>query len=110
MSRAERDAANNQRVLTELQGVDDALRTARFVCVMAIATPGNEPSVLVRGTFDGRIGTPPRVPAGENGFGYDPLFLVAPAFKLTSAQLPREEKNRMSHRAAAAAAIVAATS
>ncbi|KAA0212875.1 MAG: hypothetical protein DYG94_13630 [Leptolyngbya sp. PLA3] len=55
-----------------------------------------------RGTFEGRIGIPPRVPAGDNGFGYDPIFLVAPGFALTSAELSPQEKNRLSHRAAAA--------
>lgn len=57
---------------------------------------------MVRGTFEGRIGIPPRVPAGTNGFGYDPLFLVGPDHTRTGAELPTEEKNRLSHRAAAA--------
>ena len=58
-----------------------------------------------RGVMEGRIGIPPRVPAGDHGFGYDPLFLVAAPphnFKVTSAELPAEEKNRLSHRGAAA--------
>lgn len=55
-----------------------------------------------RGTFEGRIGVPPRVPAGGNGFGYDPVFLVAPEFAHTSAELSPREKNHLSHRAAAA--------
>lgn len=104
MSRAERDAANNARVLRELEGVVIEKRTARFVCVMALAMPAR----LVRtsrGTFEGRIGVPPRVPAGKDGFGYDPLFLVAPAFERTGAELAPAEKNRMSHRSMAARAM-----
>jgi XTP/dITP diphosphohydrolase len=70
--------------------------------------PGDPPRVLheSRGTLEGRIGLPPRVPAGTDGFGYDPLFLVAPGFNRTGAELSPEEKNRVSHRAAAAAAMV----
>lgn len=107
MSRAERDAANNARVLRELEGVREEDRTSRFVCVMVVAGPasGSTPAKILatsRGTFEGRIGVPPRVPAGGNGFGYDPLFLVAPEFERTGAELASEEKNRMSHRARAA--------
>ena len=102
LSRAQRDAANNERVLRELEGVPPERRTARFVCVMCVAAPGGEIIATSRGTFEGRIGVPPRVPAGGNGFGYDPLFLVAPEFVRTSAELPSAEKNRLSHRAAAA--------
>jgi XTP/dITP diphosphohydrolase len=61
----------------------------------------------VRGTFEGRIGQPPRVPAGAAGFGYDPLFLVAPGFEKTSAELTPEAKNLISHRSAAAGAMSA---
>jgi XTP/dITP diphosphohydrolase len=102
MDRPTRDAANNARVLRELEGVPAPVRTARFVCVMALARPGQ---LLARskGTFEGRIGIPPAVPAGANGFGYDPLFLAAPEFTRTGAQLLPQEKNARSHRAAAAA-------
>lgn len=55
-----------------------------------------------RGVFEGRIGLPGEVPRGTNGFGYDPLFLVAPDFLLTSAELGPDEKNRLSHRGIAA--------
>lgn len=102
MSRDERDGANNERVLKELSGVPESQRGARFVCVMCLADPRGEVIARVRGTFEGRIGLPPRVPAGDNGFGYDPLFLVAPDFERTSAELASEEKNRLSHRGAAA--------
>lgn len=105
LSRAERDAANNARVLRELEGLPPARRAARFVCVMALASPARILATS-RGTFEGRIGIPPRVPAGEHGFGYDPLFLVAPDFSRTGAELPSDEKNRLSHRARAAAAMI----
>lgn len=100
-ARPERDAANNARVLKELDDVPPDRRTARFVCVMVLATPA---AVLAtaRGVFEGRIGEAPAVPRGANGFGYDPLFLVGPGFDRTGAELPAEEKNRRSHRAAAA--------
>lgn len=111
LNRAERDAANNARVLRELAGVPPERRTARFVCVMVLARPasGTTPARVLatsRGTFEGRIGIPPRVPSGANGFGYDPLFLVAPEFARTGAELTSKEKNRLSHRAMAAEATL----
>ncbi len=108
LGRAERDRLNNERVLRELEGIDEPRRTARFVCVMCVAAPGSLPHDLPRvaatcsGVFEGRIGLPGTVPRGAYGFGYDPLFLVGPEFRLTSAELPPEEKNRVSHRALAA--------
>ncbi|MFN7440111.1 MAG: non-canonical purine NTP pyrophosphatase [Phycisphaerales bacterium] len=121
MSRAERDAANNGRVLAEMVGVPEEMRSARFVCVIALAEPRAGLLVRVRGVFEGRIGSEPRVPSGENGFGYDPLFLVADAtaaaggggggrggaFSVTSAELAPEVKNRVSHRARACAELLA---
>ncbi len=113
MSRPQRDAANNARVLRELEAVPPEERTARFVCVMALAEPpgpraGPNPVLVAsRGTFEGRIGIPPAVPRGGHGFGYDPLFLVAPDFIRTSAELPPQDKNALSHRGAAARAMIA---
>ena len=106
-SRAERDAANNARLLRDLAGTPDDRRTARFVCVMVLAAPpgsgggGGGPVVLAsaRGTFEGRIGHAPR---GAHGFGYDPLFLVAPEYSRSSAELAPDAKNALSHRGAAA--------
>lgn len=114
LTRSERDRLNNERVLREMVGV--AERGARFVCVVTLAAPprgGEEARVLAsaRGTFEGRIGEPPRVPAGGDGFGYDPLFLVAAepyAWGVTSAELSAAEKNRLSHRGAALRGIVPA--
>ncbi len=105
MSRPERDRSNNDRVLREMAGVAPAKRTARFVCVMVVAEPSGAIRHVARGTFEGRIGMPGDVPRGANGFGYDPLFLVAPDFSRTSAELSREEKNRLSHRGAAASLL-----
>ncbi len=107
MTRAQRDAANNARVMRELEGVPFDRRAARFVCVMCLAAPAaasplHAAPVLVRGTFEGRIGLSSDVPRGENGFGYDPLFLAAPDFVHASAELSPAEKNIRSHRAAAA--------
>jgi XTP/dITP diphosphohydrolase len=84
-------------VLRELDGVPDDRRTARFRCVIAIATPGGEVR-YAEGVFEGRIGHEIR---GENGFGYDPIFVVA-GRDVTSAELPPDEKNEISHRGQAA--------
>ena len=106
LSRAERDAANNARVLRELHDIPDHRRTARFVCVMCLAAPDGAVLATTAGNFEGRIGLPGEVPRGANGFGYDPLFLVPPDFTRTSAELTAEEKNQRSHRGAAARAMV----
>ena len=83
----------NQALLDRLDGVEDAKRTARFVCAIAAAFPdgGTE---TVRGTMEGIIG---HEIAGENGFGYDPIFYL-PEYGCTSAQLSPEKKNELSHR------------
>lgn len=103
--RAQRDAANNERLLRELADVPAEARTARFVCVMVLVNPDGEILATSRGTFEGRIGTEPR---GKNGFGYDPLFLVAPDHARTSAEMAADEKNAVSHRAKAAQEIAQA--
>jgi XTP/dITP diphosphohydrolase len=102
LSRAERDRANNTRLLRELDGVPPDRRTARFVCVMALASisPYPELSMTTRGTLEGRIGVPPLVPRGGNGFGYDPLFELPDG--RTTAELSPAEKNGLSHRGRAA--------
>jgi XTP/dITP diphosphohydrolase len=105
MPRAERDRLNNGRVLKELESVPASERAARFVCVMVVARPDGRIIATTHGKFEGRIGAPPRVPAGTAGFGYDPLFLVAPQFERTSAELSVQEKNKLSHRSMAARAM-----
>jgi XTP/dITP diphosphohydrolase len=94
--RAVVDPANNAKLLEKLHGVPDAQRAARFVCVMALADPRRLWAVT-RGEVEGRIGHEPR---GDNGFGYDPLFIL-PARGVTTAELTPHEKNAISHRGAA---------
>lgn len=90
----------NQYILDQLKGVPDELRTARFVCaVAAVFADGTE--VTRRGTIEGIIG---HEIAGENGFGYDPIFYV-PEYRCTTAQLSPEFKNEISHRGKALQAI-----
>lgn len=107
VSRAARDAANNERVLRELHNVPEHRRSARFVCVMCLAAPDGRVLATTSGGFEGRIGLPGEVPRGSNGFGYDPLFLVAPEYARTSAELTPEEKHERSHRGEAARAMAA---
>ena len=83
----------NNALIGRLEGVPDEQRTARFVCAVAAAIPGGETRV-VRGVMEGRIGYEEK---GENGFGYDPIFYL-PSYGKTSAEIPPEEKNRISHR------------
>jgi XTP/dITP diphosphohydrolase len=87
------DAANNRKLLHELQGVSSEGRSAAFVCVMAYVTPDGDER-LFSGRVGGRILEEGR---GEGGFGYDPLFLVD-GFERSMAELDMEEKNRISHR------------
>jgi XTP/dITP diphosphohydrolase len=97
-SRAERDAANNRKLLAALNAVPDEKRRARFVCAMCLADPEGRVVAETRGTVEGVIGREPR---GDNGFGYDPLFEL-PHLGRTSAELPAEQKNALSHRGDAA--------
>lgn len=83
----------NQMLLDRLAGVPDKERTARFVCVIAAAFPDGQ-VFTVRETMEGFIGD---APAGENGFGYDPIFQV-PQYGCSSAELTMEQKNELSHR------------
>ncbi|MET3574607.1 XTP/dITP diphosphatase [Bhargavaea ullalensis] len=87
------DEKNIEKLLGELKDVGDEDRTARFICVLAVAGPGLQ-TRYYEGTCEGRI---MRTPAGENGFGYDPVFYV-PNEERTMAQLTPEEKAAVSHR------------
>ena len=94
------DRTDEERVealLQELAGVPDEQRGARFRCVIVIAGPEGRVEI-VEGTVEGRIAHGPR---GENGFGYDPVFLL-PERGVTAAELPSDEKDAVSHRGAAA--------
>lgn len=92
------DAANNAKLLAALQEVPDAARGAQFVCALALVRHADDPlPILCEGLWRGRILHQAR---GEHGFGYDPLFWV-PETGCSSAELPAEQKNRISHRARA---------
>lgn len=94
------DAENVAKLLAELAAVEDAGRGAHFECVLALAHPDGR----VR-YFSGRVaGQITRHPAGENGFGYDPVFVPA-AHRETFAQLNGKEKDALSHRGRALAQL-----
>lgn len=91
------DQDNNRKLLQELSGVPADRRTARFRSVIcAVFSPYQE--VFAEGVCEGRIAFEPK---GENGFGYDPLFLVEPDYQKTMAELSLMEKNAVSHRSRA---------
>ena len=95
------DLANNKKLLELLEGVPAEQRTARFKCVMALAT--TECFVYTAdGTCEGVIAEQPR---GEGGFGYDPLFYL-PEYGKTFAELDLETKNKISHRARALTGVL----
>lgn len=90
----------NNRILERLEGVPKEQRTARFVCAIAAALPDG--TVLTsHGMMEGEIGYEI---AGENGFGYDPIFFL-PQYGCTSAEISPEQKNELSHRGKALRAI-----
>lgn len=96
------DAANNERLLRKLAGVAD--RRARFVCALVAVRGADDPEPLIAmGRWSGEILA---APSGEGGFGYDPLMHI-PALGGTVASLTAEMKNRHSHRALAAAQLLA---
>ena len=95
------DASDDDRTALVLRRLADTSwerRTARYRCVLALAAPG-EPTLTCEGVCSGIISYEPR---GEGGFGYDPVFYL-PEYDRTVAELSLEEKNRVSHRARAAA-------
>lgn len=96
------DPANNTLLLKNLALVPAEERQARFVCAMALCVPGRHaPVAVVRGSVEGMILGPDEEPRGSNGFGYDPLFYVS-EMDMTTAELTQDQKNRISHRGAAA--------
>jgi len=90
----------NARLLARLRGVPPEGRRARYRCVVALASPGGR-VLTAEGVCEGRIAMEPR---GHYGFGYDPIFYL-PEYGRTMAELRPEEKNRLSHRARALAAL-----
>ena len=90
-----KDQANVEKVLDELSGVLEPLRTARFVTVAALVTgPNPQDELVVRGELEGMILSAPR---GDGGFGYDPIFTPVGMAK-TLAELTADEKDEISHR------------
>ncbi len=97
------DAANNAKLLAELKDVPEAQRSARYQCVLVLMRHAEDPTpIIAQGHWEGRILEAPR---GENGFGYDPLFWV-PTHSCASAELSKEVKNAISHRAIAMQALL----
>ncbi len=88
----------NKEILRRLDGLEIEKRSARFICTIAIAYPNGETKIF-EGVMEGYIA---KSIAGENGFGYDPIFYV-PERGCTCAQLSEEEKNKISHRGRALA-------
>ncbi len=96
------DARNNERLVRELQGVED--RSAWYYCVLVMVRSADDPQPIVAdGVWRGEVIDTPR---GAGGFGYDPHFLL-PSLGRTVAELSRAEKNAISHRAQAMRALCA---
>jgi XTP/dITP diphosphohydrolase len=99
--RAERDARNNAKLLSELASHEN--RAAHYTCVMVLVRgPGDTDPLVAQADWHGEIALAPR---GTNGFGYDPYFLL-PELGKTAAELPPAEKNRISHRGQALAKLL----
>ncbi|MCH2057047.1 MAG: XTP/dITP diphosphatase [Thalassotalea sp.] len=97
------DATNNAKLLAELDGVEAEKRTGRFHCVLVYMRHADDPTpIICHGVWEGSMLTAPQ---GEQGFGYDPLFWVE-SHQCSSAQLPRDEKNKLSHRGKALKQLV----
>lgn len=98
------DEQNLQKLLTDIKAIKDAPRSARFQCLLVLMRHELDPTPLIcQGTWEGQIIDTPQ---GDNGFGYDPIFYV-PEEKCTSAQLPPERKNALSHRGKALQCLLA---
>jgi XTP/dITP diphosphohydrolase len=98
------DDDNNARLLAELAGVPPERRGARYRCVLVLVRHAADAAPLMaRGTWEGRIAVHP---AGQSGFGYDPLF-VPEGLERSAAELPVAQKNALSHRGKALAALLA---
>ena len=92
------DQKNNEKMLQALESVPEAQRTAHYQCVLVFMRDANDPvPVIAQGSLEGRILLAPR---GTAGFGYDPLFYLA-EYGCTAAEIPLEQKNKISHRAQA---------
>lgn len=98
-----RDADNNAKLLGLCESLDGALRVCRFISVIVVLSSPDDPAPLIaEGIWEGRL---LRAPRGNGGFGYDPIFLD-PDSGRSGAELPPEQKNRISHRGQALARLV----
>lgn len=98
------DKANNDKLLEALKDVSEDKRTARYFVALAFVRSYDDPvPVVVTASWEGSIGFKPM---GQNGFGYDPLFVVT-GRSCTAAQIPHQIKNVISHRARALSLLVA---
>lgn len=92
------DTRNNEKLLEDLKGLPKAQRSARYQCLLVYMEHANDPTpIICQGSWEGHI---LEKPIGTNGFGYDPLFFV-PTHNCSSAQLSKDVKNSISHRAIA---------
>lgn len=97
------DEKNLLKLLDALKDIPEEKRTARFQCVLVYMRHAEDPTpIICQGAWEGVITTERH---GDNGFGYDPIFYV-PEYNCTSAQLKSEQKNKLSHRGIALAALV----
>lgn len=98
------DKANTQKLLKDMEAVPYNQRTARFWCAIVFMRHANDPTpIVIQRGWEGEI---LKEEVGENGFGYDPIFYV-PTHQCSSAQLPPEVKNSLSHRGQALRALLA---
>ena len=97
------DTNNNAKLLEDLKNTPDGERTARYQCVLVYMRHEHDPTPIVcQHSWEGEI---LRAPRGEGGFGYDPLFWL-PDLGIASAELPKDQKNKISHRGKAMADIL----
>jgi XTP/dITP diphosphohydrolase len=97
------DKDNLTKLLKDLSGLPEDERTARFQCLLVFMQHEKDPTPLIcQGTWEGSI---LKEPGGENGFGYDPVFYV-PTHDCSSAELPADVKNKISHRGQALAKLL----
>jgi XTP/dITP diphosphohydrolase len=97
------DRGRRLKLLTEMNGVPDEKRTARFVCVITVANPHTLTTVSVTGTCEGRIAHVDD--EGQEGFGYDAIF-IPDGFSMPFSRIGSEAKNRISHRGVAAHKLI----
>lgn len=96
------DSSNLNQLLTDMEGIPEAQRTARYHCVLAFVRHELDPTpIITQGTWEGRLLTTPQ---GNGGFGYDPIFWVA-SHQCSSAELAKADKAALSHRGKAVKAF-----